>query len=114
MYGEDIKKQFDDFAVLLDAAEVQYGQFQDFDRDEDGQQVNLSKDNYKEIFGLANKYKVKVLGNFCINYIHVKATSGKLDWDALKKLPIITAISTMLLKAEEKAVVQELNPRTSF
>jgi hypothetical protein len=97
MYGRDIKEHFDDFAGILDAAER--FMMDDF-KIEIGKRmvikVKLNQNNYMEICSLANKYKVEVVADFCANYIHFRAISGEVDWEALKKLPVI-AVSSMVL-----------------
>jgi hypothetical protein len=101
MYGKDINEQFDDFAGLLDASER--FMMDDF-KIEIGKRmvrkVQLNKDNYMEICGLANKYKVEAVADYCADYIHFEATSAEVDWEALKKLPVIAVSSMMLLGAK--------------
>jgi hypothetical protein len=101
MYGKDIKKSFNDFAGLLDAAER--FMMEDF-KSEIGNlmviKVDLNENNYMEICSLANKYKVEAVADMCANYIHFKATSTSVDWEALKRLPVIAASSMALFKTK--------------
>jgi hypothetical protein len=101
MYGLDIKEEFDDFAGLLDAAER--FMMDDF-KTEIGKRmvkkVKLRKDNYMKVCSLADKYRVEVVADMCADYIHYKARSGEVDWEALKKLSVITASSMLMFKTK--------------